>query len=225
MIAPYEGGRLRLPLWECRVEGAAPAGWGVFAVGTTARWLRFADPWERPRPTRRLVLLAPDDRGRWCGCAPGRRPGPCVRVGLVEGDLRFEEVLAVFDGSLHWFVESAGDALRAARLRDRLDAGEHPLDLPLSERPGDRLLYGRAWMARPTRDVGDRLATALAMASATLVGWRPAPGGYQVDWRARGETFTSLVGEDLRVRQAGFCLSGTDGWHDLTSLASLRCES
>lgn len=217
---------MRLPeqglLTSRRLRGPAPAGWGVFrAEGDEARWVRAADPWELPRDVRRLVLLGRDAHDRWWGCAPGPRPGYRVRVRLVQEAEELDHIDAWFDGDHHWQTAAHGSD---PRLRESLRAAVPPSDLPTALRPGDREAYRRAWSLGRRHDPRRRLERALGLAQARLEAWHPVPQGFRVTWTRLGERFVSILGPDLSVLDAGFCLAGTDRVHDLTSLASLVVE-
>lgn len=217
---------MRLPeqglLASRRLRGPAPAGWGVFRPeGDEARWVRAAHPWELPQDLRRLVLLGRDARDRWWGCPPGPRPGYPVRVRLVEGAAELDVIEAWFDGDHHWQVAALSTQ---PLLRESLQTGVPPPELPRAARPGDREAYRLAWSLRGSQDPQPRLRRALALAQARLEAWHPVPQGFRVTWSRAGERFTSVLGPDLSVLDAGLCLSGTDRAHDLTSLASLIVE-
>lgn len=209
---------MRLPdrgfLVSHRLAEPAPAGWGVFRLeGDRARWVREASPWERPRELRRLVLLGQDARERWWGCPAGPTPGYPVRVRLVEGASELGQVLAWFDGDHHWQVEVLDEGSLA---RERLRAG--------IARRGEREVGRAASRIRRVADPGERLQRALGLAQARLLDWRALPDGFRVTWSRGTARVTSVVGQDLGVRDAGFCMAGTDRVHDLTSLASLLEE-
>lgn len=226
-VAPYEGGaRVRLPeqglLTSRRLRGPAPTGWGVFrAEADEARWVRAADPWELPRDVRTLVLLGRDAHDRWWGCAPGRRPGYPVRVRLVQEAQELDQIHAWFDGDHHWQTAALSTD---PRLRESLQAAVPPRDLPTGLRPGDCEAYRLAWSLGRSQDPQPRIQRALALAQARLEAWQPVPQGFRVTWTRLGERFVSILGPDLAVLDAGFCLAGTDRVHDLTSLASLVAE-
>lgn len=81
-----------------------------------------------------------------------------------------------------------------------------------------------AWSLGRSHDPRHRIQRALALAQARLEAWHPVPQGFRVTWTRMGERFTSILGPDLSVLDAGLCLAGTDRVHDLTSLASLVVE-
>lgn len=222
-----------------RLAASTPPGWGVFGrVGDEALWIREAAPWDvagalEGQSLRLLAVLGRDERGRCRACRPGVDPGPPVVVRLADGVDAFDELLAWFDGSAHWQVEARPDA-RASDLRARLVADLEP---DAAARPGERALHrlarGLRLAARPEtpppppaqpRFIEARLRRALELGGARLVRWSEERGGYVVTWTRDGETWTSVVGPDLSLREAGFCLAGTDRAHDLTSLASLVLE-
>jgi len=70
-------------------------------------------------------------------------------------------------------------------------------------------------------DFKDRLSDAVIQAGGILKSFVKQGKGYLVTWELGGQTIKSTISEDLRVRSAGFCLSGDDTSHSLSSLAQL----
>lgn len=67
-----------------------------------------------------------------------------------------------------------------------------------------------------------RLKEAIGNAGGTLVSFARANGNsYMVEWRTRGQVIKTTIRDNLEVLSAGFCLSGDDRKHSMTSLVQL----
>jgi hypothetical protein len=216
-VAPtLRGRKVRVEIdglaWQCRCDPDFQ-GWGRFVLTAqhTVHLEAEATAWERERwadarPRRSLTLvdpIHPESRAHgggyvWLAWDGERRLVPLLLCGPCE---RFDAMLGAFDGAAWWCL---GPDFRVPprRARDLRARFESPLGI--SRRPSD-----------------PRPADVLAAGGGSLVRQVAIPIGWQVTWTKGGRTITSIVDRSLAVIEAGFCLSGTDGWHDLASLASL----
>jgi hypothetical protein len=242
VIAPvYRGGMIRVRIealvWECRIDSDF-SGWGIFKIvdGWRAELVRPAEIWEREEYASRLrentlVIMACDESGLWWG-AP-IRGSMLVPVFLLEGLSVFDHASTCFDGASHWYLRPAHrfDSVKAAALRDSLEAGTPPDDVRISGLTRkERDLYAlaleiaSALADRRKSPERRRIERALRLGDGELVDYSQVPGGYRIRWRKGSRELTSILDGSLSVVSAGLCLSGRDREHDLTSLASLMAE-
>lgn len=66
-----------------------------------------------------------------------------------------------------------------------------------------------------------RLKNAIEQAGGTLVKYYKSGKGYMVEWELNDQTIKSTIRDDLRIINAGFCLSGYDKEHTLNSITHL----
>lgn len=76
-------------------------------------------------------------------------------------------------------------------------------------------------LAHYTRDLGQRLRDVFAEVGATYRSHTAQGNSYIVEWEIGGQTIKSLINDELRIMNAGFCLSGDDELHTLHSLSLL----
>lgn len=234
-IAPVAGGRkvrarIENICLECVLQ-APFSGWGVFEIHGPgkARLMREAEVWEKEAylsafPKASLVLFQRDAGGIWW--AQDLRFRRFVPVYLVEGHLPFDVICASFDGVNYWHVSAdpGGNPTKAQALRQAFESETDP-SFPMTGRERD--LYETALLlkrrnAETRRDAsGRRIEEALRLGNGKLLESVQMNDGYRVRWKRGNTVVTSVVGADLSVISAGFCLSGRDKEQDLTSLASL----
>lgn len=249
-IAPaLPGGTVRVRvegiMQTFQIEPERFEGIGLFAPvdARSARLVREAG-WTDARrylallPARRLILMERLARRSWSAMPipPTRRPGdpdpaPAV-VHLVDEGNRFDRVIARWDGGSFWFEEldRRDDPRLAERLRAELALGRDPGELRVAGlTPERRAAYALARFpgmlpasASPAQ-VERRLARALRIGGARLIGYTDRGDHWQVEWMTADDArHMSLVTKrDLSVVSAGICLSGRDGDFDLASLVGV----
>lgn len=157
----------------------------------------------------------------------GRPVGESVLLHLVDGAQRFDGIVGRFDGAAWWYQGSdrRSDPRLADRLRRADRAGVAPEALRIAGiGPAHRAAYGRArrrvLRADPTLY---RLRRALGLSGSVLESYRERGDVLVVDWRTPdGERCTTAVARaDLRVLEAGLCLSGRDEDFDLAALVGV----
>jgi hypothetical protein len=222
-------------------------GWAIFQPVDTATaevveeasLPRVAEYLRLMRPLRMRLALALDGQ-TWLAYpvneADARQRWGAVRpaaVHLVSDGVRFEQVLARWDGSAWWFeeVDRRADPRVAERLRDALRQVTPPESLRFRGiTPEMRTVYDLAaqqaqqfrTMMEQRRDE-QRLRQALRLAGGGLREFRDRGDFWLVEWStADGERHSSAVNKgDLTVVSAGICLSGRDRDFDLQSLVGV----
>jgi len=226
------------------------SGWAVFKALSTseAAFVREATLAEvaaylKLFPPVRLILCE-SGHGRWLAFPAHLGDQRFQIQGLVslwlpeQGLLRFETVIARFDGSLFWYErrDPSRDPAMAGYLRDQL-AKRDEKDLPVTpealhkpglsaeERAAYWLVHARLLEAERDR-VELRLSEALGHAGAVLHDYTERGDVYVVRYTVDGHHFTSTIRqEDLTVMTAGICLAGGDRHFDLASLVGVLREA
>jgi hypothetical protein len=67
-----------------------------------------------------------------------------------------------------------------------------------------------------------RIGNSVQMAGGVLNSIRKIGNAYEVRWTSHGQNFNTLVNENMRVVEAGICVSGHDREHTLGSLIAIE---
>jgi len=251
-LAPcVRGGRVRTRVAGLLATFAArPAefeGWGIFqpmdaataAVVEEASLPEVAEYLRLLPPLRLRLALAlqgqtwlaypvneSDARQRWGAANP-------VPVHLVTDGVRFEQIMARWDGGAWWFedVDRRADPRDAEQLQEALRQVTPQEALSFKGlTPEMRAVYdlaaqhAQAFQAqRQQRRDEARLREALRLGGGTLREFRERRDHWLLEWTtADGERHTSAISKnDLTVLSAGICLSGEDRKFDLQSLVGV----
>lgn len=163
-----------------------------------------------------------------------------LRVHLVDGGLRFDQIIARSDGHI-WLFEDAdrrADPHVAERLRQLLRQTVQPAHVAWKGiTPEMRAAYALAAEYAPEfhavrqqrveeqrrQTEEKRLRDALRMGGGELIEYRDRGDYWQVEWETRHEErHTSAISKrDLTVISAGICLSDCDSDFDLQSLVGV----
>lgn len=69
--------------------------------------------------------------------------------------------------------------------------------------------------------VGEHLSHAVIQAGGTYRRYQRIGNNFLIEWEIGGQVVKSVIKEDLRIINAGFCLSGNDQKHSLNSIVNL----
>ena len=168
---------------------------------------------EEENPITEISGIAASLRGAFA-FALAARVGRSIGVPVAPAELR-SRTLALADGGRSTALELLGgiaERRQHERVRrmahDAVHRSQHP-----QRRENERGLF-------------DRVSDSLDRAGATLLDARVVEQGVEVTWRFLGQRLISLVeATNLRVIDAGFCLSGEDDLVTLDSLPSVLREA
>lgn len=83
--------------------------------------------------------------------------------------------------------------------------------------PGEREKH----LANYVRDFGSRIRDVISDAGGTFNSYINRGSDYLVEWTLGGQKVKSIINDDLRIINAGFCLSGEDEKHTISSVIML----
>lgn len=168
-----------------------------------------------------LILLIQDKFGQWIAYDISKNK--IVIVFLVEGALSFDNISSVYDGANYWFISinRNSDIKKPSYLREYLN-----LNIPNNPNLSfkDKLIFEAAYNLKENIHMDSELIKivhALQTGNAKLLSYQKTDNGYIIKWEKGSHIYSSNVDEKLSVKTAGFCISGKDKEHDLTSLSSL----
>lgn len=71
------------------------------------------------------------------------------------------------------------------------------------------------------QNFGERIRDVVTDAGGTYISYSKRGSGYLVEWEVGGQTVKSVINDDMRILDAGFCLSGADKKHSMSSIVML----
>lgn len=183
------------PYWGGRVKLRSPEGWNWWqrarAPAPGWYWWNHALECLGPAESYEIESVALT-KVRKVDNESALLAGKTVQLRLAQGHLDGDWLQAWWDGEVAWAVAPASGPS------------------PPRQTPEDPSLEDPQRVARAVEAGGGRLIRALRL----NLGWA-------VHWTRSGVNYQSQVDLKLNVVHAGFCLSGEDRSHDLTSLVSL----